>query len=68
MDCKVWIEDHRGWIALLHIEDDPKPEGKYRKISNISRTESPNLNVPRLVLQLSLPNPMKPGVTSRMKM
>ena len=40
----------------------------YRKISNIRRTESPNLNVSRLVLQLSLPNPMKPGVKSRMKM
>ena len=25
-------------------------------------------NVSRLVLQLSLPNPLKPGVTSRMKM
>ena len=40
----------------------------YRKISNIRCTKSPNLNVPRLVLQLSLPNSMKPGVKSRMKM
>ena len=40
----------------------------YRKISDISRTESPNLIAPRLVLQLSLPNPMKPGVKLRMKM
>ena len=40
----------------------------YRKICNIRRTKSPNLNVSRLVLQLSLPNPMKPGVKSRMKM
>ena len=39
-----------------------------RKISNIRRTKSPNLNVSRLVLQLSLPNPMKPDVRSRMKM
>ena len=38
----------------------------YRKISNTRRTNSPNLIVPRLVLQLSLPNPMKPGVKSRM--
>ena len=36
--------------------------------SNISSTKSQNLNVCRLVLQLSLPNPMKPGVKSRMKM
>ena len=35
----------------------------YRKISNIRCTKSPNLNAPRLVLQLSLPIPMKPGVT-----
>ena len=40
----------------------------YRKISNIRRTEYLNLNVSRLALQLPLPNPMKPGVQSRMKM
>ena len=40
----------------------------YRKISNIRRTKSPNLNVSSLVLQLSLHNPMQPGVKSRMKM
>ena len=40
----------------------------YRKISNIRRTKSQNLNVSQLVLQLSLLNPMKPGVKSRMKM
>ena len=41
---------------------------KYRKISNISRTKSSNVNVSRLVLQLSLPNPMKPGVKTRINM
>ena len=41
---------------------------KYRKISNIRRTKSPNLNVSRLALQLSLLNSMKPCVKSRMKM
>ena len=41
---------------------------QYRKIANIRRTESQNLTVSRLVLQLYLPNPMKPGVKSRMKM
>ena len=40
----------------------------YRKISNIRCAKSPNLNVSRPVLQLSLPDPMKPGVESRMKM
>ena len=32
----------------------------YRQFSNISRTQSPNINVSRLVLQLSLPNLLKP--------
>ena len=41
---------------------------EYCKISNISRTKSQNLNDPRLVLQFSLPIPLKPGVKSRMKM
>ena len=40
----------------------------YHQTSNISHTKSQNLNVSRLVLQLSLPNPLKPGVKSRMKM
>ena len=41
---------------------------KYWKISNISGTKSQNLNDSCLVLQLSLPNPLKLGVKSRMKM
>ena len=40
----------------------------YRKVSNIRRTKSQNLNDSRLVLHLSLPNRLKPGVKSRMKM
>ena len=40
----------------------------YRTISNIRRTKSPNLNVSHLVLKSALPNPLKPGVKSRMKM
>ena len=40
----------------------------YRKISNIRCTKSPKLIIPHLVLQLSLRNPMKPGVRSRIKM
>ena len=37
----------------------------HRKISNIRRTK---LNVSRLILELTLPNPIKPGLKSRMKM
>ena len=39
----------------------------YRQTSNISDAKCPNLNVSRLVLQLSLPNPLKPGVNLKMK-
>ena len=40
----------------------------YRKIFNIRHTKSHKLNVPRLGLQLSLRNILKPGVKWRMKM
>ena len=40
----------------------------YHQISNISHTKYQNLNVSPLVLQLSLPNLLQPGVKSRMKM
>ena len=41
--------------------------GIYRQTFNTRRTKPQNLNVSRLVLQLSLPNLLKPGVKSRMK-
>ena len=40
----------------------------YRQISNTKRTKSQTLNVSCLVLQLSLSNPLRPGIKSRMKM
>ena len=40
----------------------------YRKIPNIRLTKSQNLNVSRIVLQLSLRNLLKQGVKSRMMM
>ena len=40
----------------------------YRKISNIRHAKSQNLNDSRLVSQLSLPNPLKSGAKSGMKM
>ena len=48
--------DGRGWRLI------------YRKTSCISRIKFQNLNVSRLDLQLSLPNPLKAGVKSSMKM
>ena len=38
----------------------------YLQTSNIRHNKYKNLKVSRLVLQLSLPNPLKPGVRSRM--
>ena len=42
----------------------PSPQAlpRNRKISNVSRTKSQNLNDSHLVLKSSLPYPLKPGV------
>ena len=40
----------------------------YREVSNIRRTKYRHLKESRTVLRLSLPNPLKPDVKSRMKM
>ena len=55
--CKVYPIQYAHGIDL-----------HYRQFSDIRRTQSQNINVSRLVLQLSLPNPLKPGVKLRMKM
>ena len=51
------------WVNLFTTS-----EWVYRQLSNIRRTQNQNITVSRLVLQLSLPNPLKPGVKLRMKM
>ena len=53
--------------SFLYQRDNILPD-EYRQTSNIRHTKSLNLNVSRLVLQLSLPNPLKPHVKLRMKM
>ena len=53
-----WQPSHQG----------KKMNSTYRKISDISRTKSQNLNVSRLGLQLPLCNIVKPSVKWRMKM
>ena len=40
----------------------------YRQVSNISRAKSQHLKDSRTAMRLSLPNPLKPDVKSRMKM
>ena len=53
------------WMWIRYILEVPL---KYRQTSDIKCTKSQNINVSRPVLQLSFPNPLKPGVKSRMKM
>ena len=56
----IKLEDvHLDSLIITGCVVDPVT---YRKISNIRRTKSQNLNDSRLVLQLSLPNLLKPGV------
>ena len=65
-----------GMGGKLHVAQNyecdslsmPKAHQIYRKVSNIRRTKCHNLNDSRLVLQLSVPNPLKPSVKSIMKM
>ena len=57
---KAWIRKH-SHLLLCEMY-------MYRKVSNIRRTKCQNLNDSRLVLQLSVPNPLKASVKSIMKM
>ena len=57
-----------NWNWPWYIKSLCRIDDIYRKVSNISGTKSQNLNASRLILQLYLPNPLKPGVKSRMKM
>ena len=60
-----------GWGTYSIIQQESftvnDVKDMYRKVSNIRRTISQNLNDSRLVLQWYLPNPLKSGVESRMK-
>ena len=58
---------HHKWNKIDRIEEKVVKQN-YRQISNIRYTKSQNLNVSRLVLQLSLYGLLKSGVKSRMKM
>ena len=52
----------------VYFYDKEEYSSTYRKTSSISRTKSQSLNVSCILLQLSLLNPLKPGVNLRMKM
>ena len=63
--CRVWSH---VLAFVTHEISSRRPYVACRQISNIRRTKSPNINVSRLVMQSSLPNPLKKGVKLRMKM
>ena len=52
-------------MLIIKMDDEIS---RYRQVSNIRRTKSQHLKDSRTVLRLSLPNPLKPDVKSRMKM
>ena len=68
--CVAWCVIPLGCVVRSHSEETQKQWGAVptRKTSSISRTKSQNLNVSRILLQLSSLNPLKPGVKLRMKM
>ena len=59
----VWA----SWFLFFHIIK-LHICSKHHQFSNKSDTESPNINISRLVLQSSLSDPLKPGVKFRMQM
>ena len=62
------IESNRCRDKTMWNKEMAEIEINYRKISNIRRAKSQNLNVSLLDLQLSLRNILKPGVKWSMKM
>ena len=61
--CELRILPRKNIDHTMNTSGTP-----YHQISNIMRTKYQNSNVSRLVLQLSLPNPLKTGVQLKMKM
>ena len=73
LQCVYWTENVCYVSGNIHVHvyiyiyTWVSARKTYRKTCSISCTKSHNLNVSNLVLQLSLFNPLKPGVKSRMK-
>ena len=60
--------DNYKLFAIEYLVRHLTVQKNYRKLSNIRRTKSQNLNVSHFGLQLSLRNVLKPSVGWRMKM
>ena len=65
---EIWFHYLRYWLLMKATDTGPFNYFDYRQVSNIRRTKSQHLKDYRTVLWLSLPNPLKPDVKSRMKM
>ena len=64
----VWHLAHYSALESSHSTFPCWFTFQYSQTSNTRCIKSQNSNVSRIVLQLSLPNPLKPGVKSWMKM
>ena len=62
------VEVVQKWLNTEHLSTKAAIKWNYRQASNTSRTKSQHLKDSRPVLRLSLSNPLKPDVKSRMKM
>ena len=72
----LWF--HLDWLWRTILHHDPPPFRGIEFIgtkwciccwsSNVRCTKSQNFDISHLLLQLSLPNPLEPGVMSKMKM
>ena len=63
---QIWLESPTA-ISPSGKMQNTLLQNIYRQTFNIQRTESHNLNISRPVMELPLPNPLKPGVKSKMK-
>ena len=62
---KIWhLEMEVGFTVIYQKRKTIPSNFQYK----LSRTKPQHLNVPRVVLQIYLPNPLNPGVELRMKM
>ena len=63
---KFYVSGKKPMVCNTNVWWPKEGKLRYHKTSNIRCTKSQNLNDSRLVLQLSLPNLLKPGVKWRM--
>ena len=67
-EIRLITQRSASYILMPHAVSITAYVYVYHQSTNKGRPKFQNLNVSRLVLQLSLPNPMKPGVKSRVNM